>query len=147
RIEWLVTQGVQFIEQPLPADRLEDIRWLRDRASVPLIADESVKTARDIPRLAEAFDGINIKLMKAGGLQEALRMIWLARSLDLKVMIGCMVETSVGVSAAAAISPLADYADLDGNLLIANDPYLGVTVEQGKVILPDRPGIGVIPRL
>jgi L-alanine-DL-glutamate epimerase-like enolase superfamily enzyme len=142
-IEWLIPRGVQVIEQPLPSDRMEDTRWLRDRVTIPIIADESVRSARDIPRLAEAFDGINIKLMKSGGLQEALRMIWLARSLDMKVMIGCMVETSAGVSAAASISPLVDFADLDGNLLITNDPFLGVTVDQ---VLPDRPGIGVIPR-
>ena len=146
KIEWLATQGVQVIEQPLPADMLQEIRWLRQRSELPLIADESVKTARDLPRLAEAFDGINIKLMKAGGLQEALRMVWLARSLGLKVMLGCMVETSVAVSAAASISPLADYADLDGNLLITNDPYSGATVDQGQICLPDRPGIGVVPR-
>ena len=146
KIEWLAMQGVQVIEQPLPADMHTEIRWLRERSELPLIADESVKTAQDLPSLAEAFDGINIKLMKAGGLQEALRMVWLARSLGLKVMLGCMVETSVAVSAAASISPLADYADLDGNLLISNDPFLGVTVDAGQICLPDRPGIGVVSR-
>ncbi|MFB0516341.1 MAG: dipeptide epimerase [Candidatus Neomarinimicrobiota bacterium] len=146
RIKWLVSQGVKVIEQPLPASMLAETRWLRERAAIPIIADESVKTSRDIPPLATAFDGINIKLMKAGGLQEALRMIWLARSLGMKVMLGCMVETSVAISAAASISPLVDYADLDGNLLIANDPFRGVTVEKGQLILNDNPGIGVTPR-
>nr|NIT56706.1 dipeptide epimerase [Fodinibius sp.]NIV11678.1 dipeptide epimerase [Fodinibius sp.]NIY25289.1 dipeptide epimerase [Fodinibius sp.] len=120
--------------------------WLRERAELPIIADESVMRANDIPNLAKAFDGINIKLMKAGGIQEALRMIWLAKSLDMKTMLGCMIESSVAVSAAAQLSPLVDYADLDGNLLIDNDAYSGVTVEQGKLILPQKPGIGATPK-
>ncbi len=143
KIKWLVSRGVEVVEQPLPASMLEETRWLRERTDVPIIADESVKTAADIPSLATAFDGINIKLMKAGGLQEALRMVWLARTLGLKVMLGCMIETSVAISAAASISPLADYADLDGNLLITNDPFTGVTVHKGQLTLSDRPGIGV----
>ena len=146
KIKWLQTQGVEFIEQPLPSSMLEETRWLRERVDIPIIADESVKTAKDIPKLAAAFDGINIKLMKAGGLQEALRMVWLARSLDMKTMLGCMIETSVAISAAASISPLVDYADLDGNLLITNDPFDGVKVKHGKLILVDRPGIGAVPR-
>ena len=146
KIRWLEKQGVEFIEQPLPANMLEETRWLRERVDIPIIADESVKTAKDIPKLARAFDGINIKLMKAGGLQEALRMVWLAKSLDMKVMLGCMIESSVAISAAASISPLVDYADLDGNLLIKNDPFDGVKVKHGKLILVDRPGIGAVPR-
>ena len=146
KIKWLVSRGVEIVEQPLPAGMLEETRWLRERIDIPIIADESVKTAVDIPSLATAFDGINIKLMKAGGLQEALRMIWLARTLGLKVMLGCMIETSVAISAAASISPLADYADLDGNLLITNDPFIGVTVHKGQLTLSDNPGIGVVPR-
>ena len=142
-IEWLMKNGVEFIEQPMPSEMLEETRWLRDRVEIPIIADEAVKTASDIPKLAEAYDGINIKIMKAGGLQEALRMIWLAKSLDMKIMIGCMIESSVGVSAAAQLSSLIDYADLDGNLLISNDPYEGVKVIDGKLVLSDRPGIGV----
>ncbi|MBL7135435.1 MAG: dipeptide epimerase [Candidatus Marinimicrobia bacterium] len=142
-IEWLMKNGVEFIEQPMPSEMLEETRWLRDRVEVPIIADEAVKTASDIPKLAEAYDGINIKIMKAGGLQEALRMIWLAKSLNMKIMIGCMIESSVGVSAAAQLSSLIDYADLDGNLLISNDPYEGVKVIDGKLVLSDRPGIGV----
>lgn len=146
KIKWLVSQGVKVVEQPMPVSMLEETRWLREHAHVPIMADESVKTVRDIPRLATAFDGINIKLMKAGGLQEALRMVWLAKTLGMKVMLGCMIETSVGISAAASLSPLVDYADLDGNLLISNDPFVGVTVDQGRLILRDTPGIGVRPR-
>ena len=145
KINWLVSEGVEFIEQPLPSSMLEETRWLRDRVDVPIIADESVKTARDIPMLSTAYDGINIKLMKAGGLQEALRMIWLAKTLDMKVMLGCMIESSVAISAGASISPLIDYADLDGNLLISNDPFTGSLVENGKIILNDLPGIGIKP--
>lgn len=146
RIQWLENQDVQIIEQPMPADMLDETGWLREKSTLPIIADESVKTGGDIPVLAKAFDGINIKLMKAGGLQEALRMIGLARATGLKVMLGCMVETSIAISAAASISPLVDYADLDGNLLIANDPYQGVEVHDGRLMLNDRPGIGVVPR-
>ncbi|RKY54577.1 MAG: dipeptide epimerase [Candidatus Neomarinimicrobiota bacterium] len=142
-IEWLIKNGVEFIEQPMPSEMLEETRWLRDRVEIPIIADEAVKTASDIPKLAEAYDGINIKIMKAGGLQEALRMIWLAKSLNMKIMIGCMIESSVGISAASQLSSLIDYADLDGNLLISNDPYEGVKVIDGKLVLSDRPGIGV----
>ncbi len=145
KINWLASEGVEFVEQPMPDDMLNEIGWVRERVNIPIIADESVKTTADIPKLAAAFDGINIKLMKAGGLQEALRMIWLAKSLKMKVMLGCMVETSVAVSAGASISPLIDYADLDGNLLITNDPFRGAVVEQGKLILNDEPGLGISP--
>lgn len=146
KIHWLQTQNVEFIEQPMPADMLSETAWVRERVDLPLIADESVKGARDIPQLATAFDGINIKIMKSGGLQEALRMIWLAKAMEMKIMLGCMVESSIAISAAAAISPLADYADLDGNLLISNDPYTGAAVENGVLILNDLPGIGVTTR-
>ncbi|MBN2012859.1 dipeptide epimerase [candidate division KSB1 bacterium] len=143
KIKWLETMNVEFIEQPMPSTMLEETRWLRDRVNIPIIADEAVKSASDIPKLAYAYDGINIKLMKSGGIQEALRMIWMARSLGMKIMLGCMIESSVAISAAAHLSPLVDYADLDGNLLIANDPFKGSTVEKGKVILPDGPGLGI----
>ncbi|HUN66931.1 MAG TPA: dipeptide epimerase [Bacteroidota bacterium] len=135
--------GVEFVEQPMPADHLADTVWLRERVHIPLIADESVKTAADIPLISQAFDGVNIKLMKCGGLREALRMIHTARSLSMKVMLGCMIESSVAISAAAQLSPLVDYADLDGNLLIINDPYHGVEVKTGKLVLRNLPGIGV----
>ncbi len=143
KINWLETLGVEFIEQPMPAGRLEDIRWLRDRVNLPLVADEDVKTAADIPKLADAYDGINIKLMKAGGLQESMRMIQMARALGLRIMLGCMVESSIAITAAAHLSPLAEWADLDGNLLLREDPFSGVGVEDGKLILPDKPGLGI----
>jgi L-alanine-DL-glutamate epimerase-like enolase superfamily enzyme len=145
RLEWLA-RLVELVEQPLPADRIEETRALRRRSPLPFYADESVHRAADIPRLAGAFDGINIKLMKSGGLAEALRMIAVARSLGMKVMLGCMIESSVGITAAAHLSPLVDTADLDGNLLIENDPFVGATVEAGRLVLPDGPGLGVTPR-
>jgi L-alanine-DL-glutamate epimerase-like enolase superfamily enzyme len=146
KINWLEKQGVEFIEQPLPAANLEDMNWIRKRVHIPVIADEACLHPADIPRLAPYFDGVNVKVDKCGGLLEAKRMIEIARSLGLKVMLGCMVSSSVAITAAAHLSPLVDYADLDGNLLIANDPYEGVRVEKGKLILPDRPGLGLRPR-
>ena len=143
KIKWLEKMNVEFIEQPLPSSMMEETRWLRERTTMPIIADEAVKSAADIPQLAQAYDGINIKLMKSAGLQEALRMIWMARSLGMKIMLGCMIESSCAISAAAHISPLVDWADLDGNLLIANDPFTGVTVDKGKLILNDKPGLGI----
>jgi L-Ala-D/L-Glu epimerase len=146
KIQWLAGLGVELIEQPLPAAMIEETAWLRERVEIPIIADEAVKSAGDIPHLAGAYDGINIKLMKSGGLQEAIRMIHIARALGMKIMLGCMIESSVAISAAAHISPLVDYADLDGNLLISNDPFIGVGVQQGRLILNDRPGLGVSER-
>jgi len=143
KINWLESQGVEFVEQPMPAAMLEETRWVRGRVHIPVIADEACLHPADIPKLAEAYDGVNIKLMKCGGVQEALRMIEMAKSLGMKTMLGCMIESSIGVTAAAHLSPLVDYADLDGNLLVANDPYAGVTVEKGKLILPNRPGLGL----
>jgi L-alanine-DL-glutamate epimerase-like enolase superfamily enzyme len=143
KVEWLAKNGVDLVEQPMPADMLEETAWIKARAPIPIIADESVKTSKDIPKLAEAFDGINIKVDKAGGLQESLRMIWMARSLGMKIMLGCMVSSSVSITAAAHLSPLTDYPDLDGNLLLASDPFSGVKVKDGWLILPDRPGLGV----
>ncbi len=145
KIEWMVARGVEVIEQPLPAAMIEETRWLRDRFDVPILADEAVLGPADIPRLAEAYDGINIKLDKCGGIRQAYRMIHMGRALGLKTMLGCMISSSVSVTAAAHLSPLVDYADLDGNLLIANDPFHGVEVKDGKLILPDRPGLGLIP--
>jgi len=146
KIRWLQGLGVELIEQPLPAAMIEETAWLRQRADIPIIADEAVKCAGDIPGLAGAYDGINIKLMKAGGIQEAINMIHVARALGLKIMLGCMIESSLAISAAAHLSPLVDYADLDGNLLLSNDPFLGATVENGKLILNDRPGLGISER-
>ena len=145
KIQWLETQGVEMIEQPLPAAMLEETRWLRDRVHIPIFADEACLHASDIPKLAEAYDGVNVKLDKAGGILQGYRMILIARALGLKTMLGCMVSSSVSVTAAAQLSPLVDFADLDGNLLIGNDPYAGVTVKDGKLILPAAPGLGVRP--
>ncbi len=146
RLEWLQEMGVELVEQPLPADQLAEMRELKKRSPLPLIADESVARAEDVPRLAEAFDGINIKLMKCGGLGEALRMIHVARAHGMTIMLGCMVETSLAITAAAHIAPLVDYADLDGNLLITNDPFIGAEVREGRLVLPKEPGLGVRER-
>lgn len=146
KINWLEKQGVEFIEQPMPAEMLEETRWVRSRVHMPIIADEACLRPQDIPKLKDSFDGINIKLDKCGGMLEAYKMIQIARGLGMKVMIGCMVSSSCTVTAAAQLSPLVDYADLDGNLLISNDPYTGVTVEAGKLILPRRPGLGLVPK-
>ena len=145
KINWLEAQGVEFVEQPMPAAMIEETRWVRSRVHIPIIADESCLHPAEIPKLVGAFDGINVKLDKAGGMLEAHRMIQIAKSLGMKTMLGCMVSSSISVTAAAHLSPLVDYADLDGNLLIANDPYTGVTVRDGKLILPDCPGLGLKP--
>ena len=145
-IQWLAGKGVEFIEQPMPAAQFEDYVWLKGRSPLPLIADESVKGLEDIGGLSEGFHGINIKIMKSGGLQQAHHMISLARAHRLKVMLGCMVETSVAISAAAALTPLVDYADLDGHLLIAHDPFRGIGIKNGRIILNDLPGHGAVER-
>ena len=145
-IEWLATRGVVFIEQPMPKENPADTAWLRERSPLPLIADESVQRLPDVRRALGVFDGINIKLMKCTGLREAHQMITVARALGLKVMLGCMTETSCAISAAAQLSPLVDWADLDGALLIKNDVFLGTTVVDGKITLNDLPGIGVVKR-
>ncbi len=147
KINWLATKGVEFVEQPMPADRLEDIAWIKQRVALPLIADEAVAHADAIPKLVGIFDGINVKLDKAGGIGEAYRWISIAKALGFRTMLGCMVSSSVSVTAAAHLSPLVDYADLDGNLLIANDPYSGVQVNKGKLILPSGPGLGLTRRV
>ncbi len=146
RLDWLAGMGVELVEQPLPAAQLDESRELRRLSPLPIVADESVHRAADVPRLAEAFDGINVKLMKCGGVGEALRLIHVARAHDLRVMLGCMIESSLSVTAAAHLSSLVDWADLDGNLLVANDPFVGVTVAGGRLVLPDGPGLGVAPR-
>lgn len=140
-IMWLADKGVIFVEQPMNKTDLESHAWLKERSPLPIIADEAVQTSADIPSLARAYDGINIKLMKSGGLHEAYIMAMIARSLGLKVMIGCMTETSLAVSAAAQLAPLAEWVDLDGNLLISNDPFEGMKVIDGRVTLSEAPGI------
>ena len=134
---------VEVVEQPVAAGDLDGLRFVRERVSVPIIADESVLTAYDIPRHAGKVDGINIKVSKCGGLRETLRMIHTARAHGLLVMLGCRVESSLSITAAAHLAPLADYADLDGHLLLAEDPFEGVRVEGGRLLLPDSPGLGV----
>ena len=141
-IDWLAERNCLFVEQPLPKEKFEETAWLRDRSSLPIIADEAFQRIGDIPRLQQAYDGINIKLMKSTGLHEAYKMAILARSLGMKVMVGCMTETSCGISAAAQIAPLVDWADLDGNLLIANDRFEGMKIVDGKITLSQYPGIG-----
>jgi L-alanine-DL-glutamate epimerase-like enolase superfamily enzyme len=145
-IEWLAGRGVVFIEQPMPKEQLADTAWLRERSPLPLIADENCQRLADVPRLVGAFHGINLKLMKCTGLREAHKMILLARALGLKVMLGCMTETSCAISAAAQLSPLCDWADLDGAVLIKNDCFDGATIVDGKITLPDRPGIGAVKK-
>jgi L-alanine-DL-glutamate epimerase-like enolase superfamily enzyme len=143
KIKWLETQGVEFIEQPMPGHMLEEQKWIRSRVHMPILADEACLRAGDIPKIADAYDGVVIKLDKTGGTLGALQMIDVARAYGLKTMLGCMVSSSVTITAAAHLSPLVDYADLDGNLLIANDPYSGVKVVNGKLILPKGPGLGL----
>ena len=144
-IFWLHENGVVMVEQPMAVDRLDDIAWITERAPVPIFADESVQRVSDIPRLAGAFSGINIKLMKCTGMREAHKMVDVTRTMGLRVMLGCMTETSCAVSAAAQLSPAVDFADLDGNLLISNDLFKGVEVVKGRLTLPNLPGIGIIP--
>lgn len=139
----LVDHGVEFVEQPLPPQDLEGLRLVREGSPLPIIADESCVTSADIPRLAGVVDGINIKLSKCGGLREALRMIATARSHGMLVMCGCMVETSLGITQAAHLAPLLDYADLDGAALLRDDPYVGASIDGGAIVLPTLPGLGV----
>lgn len=143
KIEWLATQKVEYVEQPLPADRLDDMKWVHERSALPVFADENVKRASDIPGIAALFDGVNIKLAKAGGITGALKAIHTARAHGLKVMLGCMVETAVASTAAAHLSPLVDYADLDSTLLTKNDPFEGVKIVDGKLVLGREPGLDV----
>jgi L-Ala-D/L-Glu epimerase len=145
KIQWLESQGVELIEQPMPAEMVRETRWVRDRVHIPIFADEAATSAVAISQLAGAYDGVNVKLDKCGGIQEALRMIHVAKAVGMKTMLGCMISSSIAVTAAAHLSPLVDYADLDGNLLLANDPYRGVVVREGKLILPDGPGLGSQP--
>lgn len=143
-IEWLHEQGVILVEQPMKKTKLDEIAWITERSPLPVIADESFQRLTDIPKLRGAFSGVNIKLMKCTGMREAWKAINLARAFDMKVMLGCMTESSVAISAAAQLSPMVDWADLDGNLLISNDMFDGVkTAPNGKLELSDLPGLGV----
>ena len=139
---WLSERNCLFVEQPLPKEMIDETAWLRERSPLPIIADEFLQRMPDVLRAYQAYDGINIKLMKSTGLHEAYKMAVLARSLGMKVMLGCMTETSCAISAAAQLAPMADWADLDGNLLISNDCFYGMKIVDGKITLFDKPGIG-----
>ena len=141
---WLADRNVEFIEQPFPAVNLKDTKKLKSISPLPLIADENSISSIDLNGLVNCFDGINIKLMKCGSFDEALRMIDLAKKIELKIMLGCMVESSVGITAAAHLSSACDFIDLDGNLLIKDDPYSGVKIEDGRLKLQSlKAGIGL----
>jgi L-Ala-D/L-Glu epimerase len=145
-IPLLAELGVEFVEQPLPPEDVAGLRFVRERSSLPIIADESCLVASDVPRLVGAVDGINLKLAKCGSLLEARRIIHVARAHGLRVMAGCMIESSLGITAAAHLAPLLDDADLDGAALVANDPFVGATIAGGTVALPSAPGLGVTRR-
>ncbi len=142
---WLAERNCLFVEQPMAKEKIDETAWLRERSPLPIIADEFLQRLPDVRRASQAYDGINIKLMKSTGMHEAYKMAVLAKALGMKVMLGCMTETSCAVTAAAQLSPMVDWADLDGNLLIANDKFDGIKIVNGKVTIPDRPGIGVLP--
>jgi L-alanine-DL-glutamate epimerase-like enolase superfamily enzyme len=145
-IHWLKEKGIVMVEQPMPKTQLDDTAWVTQHSPLPVFADESLQRLSDVTRLSGAFTGINIKLMKCTGMREAWKMVTLARALNMKVMVGCMTETSCAISAAAQFSPAVDFADLDGALLIANDRFKGMEVVKGKITLNDLPGIGVALR-
>lgn len=143
-IFWLKEHGIVMVEQPMPKELRDDIAWLTEKSPLPIFADEAIQRLKDIKNVAGAYSGINIKLMKCTGMHEAWKMLNYARAIGMKVMVGCMTETSCAVSAAAQLSPAVDFADLDGNLLISNDRFKGMEVVKGKITLPERPGIGVV---
>ena len=143
-IFWLHENGVVMVEQPMAKERMDDNAWITERSPIPVFADESIQRLADIPSVKGAYHGINIKLMKCTGMREAWKMVNYARAEGMKVMVGCMTETSCAVSAAAQLSPAVDFADLDGNLLITNDLFKGMEVIDGKITLSDLPGIGLI---
>ena len=143
-IGWLKDRGFLYVEQPLPKERVDDLAWLTERSPLPIIGDEGVQRLPDVRKALGVYSGINIKLMKSTGMREAQKMLQLACGLGMKVMLGCMTETSCGISAASHLSPMVDWADLDGALLISNDDFDGTKVIDGKVTIPDRPGIGAI---
>ena len=142
-IDLLADLGVEFVEQPLPPHDLEGLRFVRERSPLPIIADESCLVATDVPKLAGIVDGVNLKLAKCGGLLEAVKIIHAARAHGMLVMAGCMVETSLGITAAAHLAPLLDYADLDGAALLAHDPFHGARIDGGRIALPAAAGLGV----
>jgi L-alanine-DL-glutamate epimerase-like enolase superfamily enzyme len=147
RIEAIVAFGIEFVEQPVAPDDIDGLRYVRERSPVPIVADEAAVRLADVDRLAGACDGINVKLQKCGGVAEARDMVARAHELGLKVMLGCRAaETSVGIAAAAHLAPAVEWADLDGNLLTVDDPFIAVPVERGRFVFSDRPGLGAMPR-
>lgn len=147
RIERIVPFGIEFVEQPVPPGDIEGLRYVRERSPLPIVADEAAVRCADVDRLAAACDGINVKLQKCGGIAEAQDMITRAHELGLRVMLGCRAaETSVGIAAAAHLAPAVEWADLDGNLLIVDDPFVAVPVERGRFVFSERPGLGAFPR-
>jgi L-alanine-DL-glutamate epimerase-like enolase superfamily enzyme len=138
---------IEFCEQPIPAGTPERLRWIRERTSIPIVTDEDSKDANDLPGLAGCVDGINVKLVKCGGMRGALAMIHTARALGFKIMLGCMIESAILQAAAAHLSPLVDWADLDADFLVKHDPYVGITYANGKIVLPNGPGLGVRERM
>jgi len=142
-INWLKEKGIVMIEQPMPKTQIDDLAWVTENSPLPVFADESIQRLKDIYALKGVFSGINIKLMKCTGMREGWKMVNTARALGMKVMVGCMTETSCATSAAAQFSPAVDFADLDGNLLIANDRFKGMEVVDGKITLTNLPGIGI----
>ncbi len=146
KLATLARLDIEFCEQPIPAGTPERLRFIRERSRVPIVADEDARDVRDLSALAGCVDGINVKLVKCGGIGPALAMIRRARDLGMRVMLGCMVESAILTTAAAQISPLVDWADLDGPFLTARDPFAGITYERGKIILPAGPGLGVTER-
>jgi len=148
RIERIAQFGVEFVEQPVAPDDIEGLAYVRERSALPIVADEAAVRLADVDRLAGACDGINVKLQKCGGIAEARAMIERAHALGLKVMLGCRAaETSVAIAAAAHLAPAVEWVDLDGNLLIVDDPFIAVPVERGRFVFSDRPGLGVLARV
>ncbi|GAC1411092.1 MAG: dipeptide epimerase [Gemmatimonadaceae bacterium] len=143
--DFLSEQGVELLEQPVAANDIDGLRFVRRHSKLPVFADESCLVATDVAKLAGAVDGINIKLAKCGSLREALRMVHAARALDMEVMAGCMIESSLGISAIAQITPLLDYADFDGAALLSSDPFQGASIAGGSIRLPEGPGLGATP--
>lgn len=140
---WLAERNVVFLEQPMPKEQIDDNAWLTEHSPIPTVGDEAIQRLSDVRPALGVYTGINIKLMKCTGMREARKMAELARALDMKVMLGCMTETSCAISAAAQLSPVVDWADLDGAMLIGNDVYNGMQIIDGKVTVDDRPGIGI----
>lgn len=144
-IDFLADNDVELVEQPVAQHDIEGFRFVRARSKLPILADESCLVASDVPRLAGAVDGVNLKLAKCGSLREAIRIVHTARSFGMSVMAGCMIESSLGISAVAQLAPLLDYADFDGAALLAEDPFAGATIAGGQIRLSDKPGLGVEP--